>query len=154
MNPQSFLELIESLGKDWANSTHRPGPNRLDIELNPNRLIDAVTAISTAGDTYLIAITGMDPGVETGQLWVLYHFAQRDEVVTLRVILPRENPALTTITHELPAAAIFEQELGEVLGVTFIETGTGMPVYHDHLFLADDWPEGVYPLRKDFQAVN
>ena len=41
---------------------------------------------------------------------------------------------------------MYEQELIEVLGVAVI----GAPE-RGRLFLADDWPVGVYPLRKDFQ---
>jgi ech hydrogenase subunit E len=44
-----------------------------------------------------------------------------------------------------------EREVGEMFGVQVV----GLPP-HSRLFLADDWPEGVSPLRKDFdpeQAV-
>jgi Ni,Fe-hydrogenase III component G len=154
MNPQSFLELIESNQYEWANTTNRPGQNRFDIDVADGRLLDAVAAVTGLCDCYLVAITGLDPGVESGQLWVLYHFAHRAEVATLRIILPREMPIVPTISHRLPSASIFEQELGEVLGVLFVEPGTDDPVYHSRLFIADDWPEDVYPLRKDFHGLS
>ncbi len=93
-----------------------------------------------------MAITGLDPGVATGQLHVLYHFAEGAAVVTLRLALPRDAAEVPTLRPLIPLAAIFEQELSEVLGVAVV----GAPI-RGRLFLPDDWPEGVYPLRKDFQ---
>lgn len=152
MNNQNFFERIESLSADWAGSINHLGPNRLDIEVDAGRVLDAVSSIASVEDCYLVAITGLDPGVESGQLWVLYHFAYRAEVATLRVTLRRETPVLPSIHNILPSASIFEQELGEILGVTFIEPGSDLPVYHNRLFIADDWPDKIYPLRKDFQG--
>ena len=45
----------------------------------------------------------------------------------------------------------FERELSEMFGVTVV----GIP-NPERLYLPDDWPEGVYPLRKDFErrALN
>ncbi|MCX6068730.1 MAG: nickel-dependent hydrogenase large subunit, partial [Chloroflexi bacterium] len=44
-----------------------------------------------------------------------------------------------------PPASFFERELQEMLG--FLVTGLDIS---ERLFLPDDWPEGVYPMRADF----
>lgn len=148
MNTQSYLERAESLLSPWAAGATRPQTDRLDLDVPPHELPDATAALVNAGWGYLAAITGLDPGVATGALWVLYHFAEGAAVVTLRVTIPRAEPAVATIRHLTPIAGIYEQELSEVLGVTIL----GAPPA-GRLFLADDWPEGVYPLRKDFQPA-
>ena len=148
MNTQSYLERAESLLSPWAAGATRPQANRLDLNVPPDELPEAAAALAHANWGYLAAITGLDPGVATGALWVLYHFAEGAAVVTLRVTVPRDEPAVPTIRHLTPVAGIYEQELSEVLGVAV----RGAPPA-GRLFLADDWPADVYPLRKDFQPA-
>lgn len=146
MSTQNYLEHAESLLARWTRQLNQFQPNRIDFDIEPRDLLAAVTSLVDARWGYLAAITGLDPGVDTRKLWVLYHFAEGAAVVTLRVAVSREYPALPTIRKLVPLAAIYEQELSEVLGVTI----TGAP-QAGRLFIPDDWPEGVYPLRKDFQ---
>jgi Ni,Fe-hydrogenase III component G len=125
-----------------------PRENRLDISLRPDELFAAVSELVKDEWGYLAAITGLDPGLPSGELWVLYHFAGGPVVVTFRIILPREDPEVPTIREIVPLAGVYEQELHEMLGVTV----TGMPD-DGRLFLSDDWPENIYPLRKEFQGL-
>jgi membrane-bound hydrogenase subunit alpha len=78
---------------------------------------------------------------------VLYHYSY-DEMgcmVTLKAFIrDREGPAIESIAPFLPAAEWIEREIHDILGIDF--------KHHPdmrRLILADDWPEGVYPLRKD-----
>lgn len=141
----NHLDRAEALLAPWMDSAERPATNRLDVPLAPTDLLPAVVTLADSGWGYLIAITGLDPGVATGALTVLYHFAEGADVVTLRVNVPRENPEVPTLRGLIPLAAMYEQELNEVLGVAI----AGAPE-SDRLFLPDDWPAGAYPLRKDF----
>jgi Ni,Fe-hydrogenase III component G len=47
--------------------------------------------------------------------------------------------------YVIPGAESFERELHEMFGIEI--TGLHTP---DRLYLPDDWPDGVYPMRKDF----
>lgn len=147
MNTQNYLDRAERALAPWMDRAIRPQAHRLDVAIGPEELLPAVSALAQDAWGYLAAITGLDPGMDTGKLWALYHFAEGAAVVTLRVVLRRENPELPTIRGIAPLAAIYEQELHEMLGIEV----TGTP-HTGRLFLADDWPEGVYPLRKDFQG--
>lgn len=148
MNGPNYLELAETLLARWMDRATRPQANRINVPMAADDLLPAATALVNAQWGYLAAITGLDPGVETDALWVLYHFAEGAAVVTLQVILPREQPVVDTLRELIPLAGIYEQELTEVLGVRI----AGAPV-GGRLFLPDDWPADVYPLRKDFQAA-
>ena len=78
---------------------------------------------------------------------VLYHYAydQTSCVITLKAFIrDREKPAIESITPFLPAAEWIEREIHDLLGIDF-ENHPDMR----RLILSDDWPEGVYPLRKD-----
>ena len=142
----NHLARAEALLEPWLARTERPTDNRLDIWLSPDAVLPVVATLVAGEWGYLAAITGLDPGVATGQLHVLYHFAEGAAVVTLRVAVPRDVAELPTIRPLIPLAAMYEQELTEVLGVAVV----GAPL-RGRLFLPDDWPDGVYPLRKEFQ---
>ena len=77
---------------------------------------------------------------------ILYHFSydQTGCVVTVKAFIrDRENPAIESIATFLPAAEWIEREIHDILGIDF----KNHPNLR-RLILADDWPEGVYPLRK------
>jgi len=80
---------------------------------------------------------------------VLHHFTD-DEcgcMVTVKAFVrDRENPELDSITPLIPGAEWIEREIHDILGIAF--------THHPNLqrlILNDDWPEGVYPLRKEVQ---
>jgi Ni,Fe-hydrogenase III component G len=139
------LQMASTLLAPWAEDAKKPEPNRLDISIEAFDLLSAVAALSKNRWGYLTAITGMDLGVEAGVIEVLYHFCAGAAVVTLRVRTPRAAPSAPSICGIIPSAGFFERELSEMLGVTVADTPNP-----DRLFLPDDWPAGVYPLRKDF----
>jgi membrane-bound hydrogenase subunit alpha len=78
---------------------------------------------------------------------VLYHYSN-DETgcfVTVKAFIrDRENPAIDSIATFIPAAEWIEREIHDILGIDF----NNHPDMR-RLILADNWPEGVYPLRKD-----
>ncbi len=80
---------------------------------------------------------------------ILYHYSN-DETgcfVTVKAFIrDRENPSIESITPLIPAAEWIEREIHDILGIE-IKNHPNMR----RLILADDWPEGVYPLRKDFK---
>ncbi len=132
-----FQDLLTGCTGGRAEVTLR-ADHRLDVRIVPGDLIEAALALRERA--YLSAITGLD----LGDIAVLYHFCAGADIITLRVLLPRTDAIISTIAHVTPAAALYERELREMFGVTVSglrDTG--------YLFLPDDWPPGVYPLRKD-----
>ena len=81
-------------------------------------------------------------------LEVLYHFTAEDIdlVVSLRVRVPKEDPVIPSLAEAIPATNWIEREINEMLGVEF----RGHPEMK-RLLLSDDWPEGRYPLRQDYE---
>ena len=66
---------------------------------------------------------------------------------SLKVEVPIKQPALPTITSIIPGAILYEREVHELLGVVF----SGHPKLSS-LVLPEDWPDGVYPLRKEWTS--
>lgn len=138
------LEQAQQLLEVWGQNWNKPEDNRLDAQVRPDHLLSAVQALDEQNWGYLMAITGLDSGPETGSMEALYHFCSGAAVLTLRVLLPREQAVVPSICAVFPYASVFERELIEMFGVEV--TGTPDP---SRLYLPDDWTEGVYPLRKD-----
>jgi len=152
MNTKEALTLANEIVKswDWESEIGEPEPNRLDVTLkSPDDLLPIVVALRVKRLGFLSAITGLDVGSETGSLEVLYHFCAAAAVITLRVRLPRKNAVVQSLCEIIPGAEAFERELSEMFGVEI----TGLPNL-EYLYLPDDWPEEIYPLRKDFTPQN
>jgi Ni,Fe-hydrogenase III component G len=91
-----------------------------------------------------VIVTGIDAD---NCFELLYHFAydQLGYVITVKAFIrDREKPATESITPFLPGAEWTEREIHDLLGIDF----KNHPNLR-RLILADDWPEGVYPLRKE-----
>ncbi|HSL28696.1 MAG TPA: NADH-quinone oxidoreductase subunit C [Anaerolineales bacterium] len=147
MKIEQSLQQAEQLLAKWTKETTRPETDRLDISIPGSELRPAVSALQEAHWGYLSAITGLDLGTEPGQLEALYHFCSGAAITTLRIRLPRaEDASLPTIEDILPSATFFEREMHEMLGFTFEGVNS-----NERLFIPDDWPEDVFPLRADFQ---
>ena len=81
---------------------------------------------------------------------IVYHFSiyhgERGNVlsVNMTIELPKTDPTIETITDLIPGALISEQEKQEMLGIKVV----GIPK-DKRVFISDDFPEGVYPWRRD-----
>ena len=91
-------------------------------------------------------------GTDTrGGIEILYHFMYPAEhlMITVKTLVKKPSPEIESIGVFLPAAIWIEREIYDILGVTF----TGHPDMR-RLIMADDWPEGVYPLRREFKEFD
>jgi NADH-quinone oxidoreductase subunit C len=77
---------------------------------------------------------------------VLYHFShdQTGTILTVKALIrDRKNPSMESLGQFIPGAQWIEREMHDLMGIEF----RNHPDMR-RLILADDWPEGVYPLRK------
>lgn len=92
----------------------------------------------------LCAITGQDEG---DNLSFIYHLARTDgTLINLKTFVLKANPMLNSVINYFPTAVIYEREAVDLLGVQV----AGLPEGANRYPLPDNWPKGVYPLRKDF----
>jgi NADH:ubiquinone oxidoreductase subunit C len=78
---------------------------------------------------------------------IIYHFSNdpAGEIYSARVLLEDKlKPEVQSITQLFPGAEWIEREIWEMLGINF----AGHPNLKK-LLLADEWPEGDYPLRNN-----
>ncbi|MBN2385684.1 MAG: NADH-quinone oxidoreductase subunit C [Anaerolineales bacterium] len=148
MNTEEILNLASEVVRawDWTSQVERPRPGQLDVYISSlAELVPVVVGLRVKRLGYLAAIVGLDLGPAVDALEVLYHFCPGDALIALRVRLPRRDAVLPSLCEVIPSAEVFERELAEMFGIQI--TGLHTP---ERLYLPDDWPDGVYPLRKDF----
>jgi membrane-bound hydrogenase subunit beta len=128
----------------------RPSIN-LWVSLKPELLKPAIQTFQTISPLHLAVISGVDVGAEIELLYSfsLYYGVKHGEyMVTLKVKVPKSDPRVPTISDLLPSAVFTEREKQEMLGIEVV----GIPDSR-RLFLPDDFPEGVYPWRKDEKGI-
>ena len=167
MSTELILQASAGLLAPWIKGTRTPEPNRLDVLIDAADLLAAVQALHDARWGYLTAIAGLDylgkaaqfaqdarwqtlvadgrASPQDAPLEALYFFASGAAVVTLRLLLPRDAASVASVCSITPSASFFERELSEMFGITVVDTPDP-----NRLFLPDNWPPGVHPLRKDF----
>jgi len=120
-------------------------PGELVAEVEPARLPDA-TDRATAAGLRLASLFATDDGAERG-LAVHHLWASSEPPAFVRVWarVPRNSPRFPSISARHPAANWFEREVMDYFGP--IPEGHPNP---NRVALHDDWPEGVWPLRKEF----
>lgn len=160
MKTELALNHASELLAAWARESSNPEPHRLDVVIEPGDLLECARALADNRWGYLAAITGMDYGGgasaggegEEGpvkELEALYHFCSGRAVVTLRVQLPYIKAIVPSVCPYFPYAGLYERELMEMFGIQVANTPNP-----ERLFLPDDWPVGVYPLRKTFNPAE
>jgi len=91
--------------------------------------------------------TGQDT---PGGFEILYHFSfdKTGEIISVRILIKdKKKPEVDSLATIFPAAEWIEREIWEMLGINFI----GHPNLK-RLLLAEDWPEGKYPLRHEHES--
>ncbi|MGE5279776.1 MAG: NADH-quinone oxidoreductase subunit C [Deltaproteobacteria bacterium] len=83
-----------------------------------------------------------------GHMEILYHFTLEEInlIVSLRAMLPKDRLEIDSLAPLFEAANWIEREMSELLGIKF----NGHPEMK-RLLLPDEWPQGVYPLRRDYK---
>ncbi len=137
-------ELRGRCGADLK-GTESPNPTRLFVDVDRRALRAASRALIGLGGRYMVGI-GYDEIARNGTLGLVHTFAfDADHVaVVLRTSAPAADPSFDSLTPDIPSAGWTEREYQDLLGMTF--TGHPKP---KRLILADDWPAGIYPLRKE-----
>lgn len=148
MNKFDIITTIQAQLGDSILAVQRKSAQRLYISIEPQSLEQASRLMLETFGARLQIATGVDTckGFE-----VMYHWAldTQNSIITLRVLVDHETAELNSIAPMYPAAEWIEREIWELLGIHF----KGHPDLR-HLLLADDWPEGNYPMRRNFGATT
>jgi Ni,Fe-hydrogenase III large subunit/Ni,Fe-hydrogenase III component G len=140
-----IIGVLEAKFKDTNIQINKGQLGLAAIQAETNQLKDIIHAL-VVGDpkTQLVTITGLDLGEKLGSY---YHMRTSQGYLTIKVQVPKTNPKIASISDLIPGATFAELEATDLLGISF--EGNQLS---GHFLLAENWPEGVYPLRKDVNA--
>ncbi|TRO47409.1 hypothetical protein E2P60_03275, partial [Candidatus Bathyarchaeota archaeon] len=142
-NEIDTLDVLQAKFKDTSVQVQPQQLGKAAVLADASRHRDVLEALLKADEkTAIIAITGIDLGATLG---VFYHIrTSKSGIITIKVEALKEKPQIKTISDLMPGATFDEMEVTDLLGV----------VFKDHpspgrIVLPDNWPDGVFPLRKD-----
>lgn len=150
---KSFKDEFKTKIKDTRIEKRKSGSKKTEyvhiwMRVDKSVFKNVVKHLMTLQEFPHLAVTsGSDMG-KTIEL--IYHFSMyygtRNQEVSLNIAVevPKTNPTIETVSDLIPGAVITEREKQEMLGVKI----KGIPD-NRRVFLPDDFPEGVYPWRKD-----
>lgn len=143
-----FLKVIDIIKTISPNVTTDEKSSPKAIIIPATDLIKVCTSLHQNPETYfdmLSCLTGIDNGVQANTMEVVYNLYSIpfDMHVMLKVVLPRENPVIDSVTSIWRTADWHEREAFDMFGIKF----TGHSDLR-RILLPADW-EG-YPLRKDY----
>ena len=148
MDKFDIITAIQRQLGDRILAVLRKSDRRIYIDITPQSVQEASRLMLDEFTARLQIATGVD---SSDGFEVLYHWALDKEgfVITLRVLLDHDSAELDSIALMCPAAEWIEREMWELLGIQF----KGHPDLR-HLLLADDWPEGNYPMRHNHEVTT
>lgn len=147
MNTETILDKISSEAKDKIQEATLAAPRRINVKVGREHLNAVLSYLKgQLGFTHLGTISGVDLG---DHFEVIYHLSSDAVTVSVRILTPRSDPKIPSVCGVIPGAILYERELQDMFGLVVENIPDPRP-----LLLADDWPAGEYPLRKDWQFAR
>ena len=156
----SAEEIVESFKKEFSKKIidgkverHPIGPNKTDmihIWMTVDRSFyrDVVKHLMILDEDAHFAVSSgydIEDRIEIINHFSIYFGEKGEEIsINFTVPLPKSDPTMESICDLIPGALISEQEKQEMLGIKVKNIPKDMRV-----FISDDFPEDMYPWRKD-----
>jgi len=139
---KAVQKLKENFARKIVNWEDRSA-NRIYIDVRPGDIPEMVKFIFKDLKARFITASGVDMPKAIG---ILYHFSfdKGSLVLSLRTTVAKTKLEIESITPIVKGAEWIEREIWELLGVKFKNHPN-----LKRLLMAEDWPEGVYPLRRE-----
>ena len=160
LSPQQIADAVQAAAgagfqsarcTEWAEGAKGRKSQQVWIKLSRESLIPALKGLVAIHYPHVSVIAFADVG-EAVEL--MYHFyvywgiPHEEILVTFTVSLPKTDLKVPTITGIIPGALTSEREKQEMLGIEVVDIPDGR-----RLFLPEDFPQGVFPWRKDETGI-
>jgi len=145
MTREEILYDLRKNFKDDIIEVFEKSPKRVYVEIKPDSLVKVASYIFKDLEARFNTASGVDLRYH---MEILYHFLIEDInlLISLRVKLQKSKLEIDSLVPVFEGANWVEREMHEILGINF----KGHPDLK-RLLLPDDWPDGVYPLRRDYK---
>lgn len=147
MNCKEFSEKLSQVFSHDIKDSLVANQNELYLMVNPERIIDICTYIHKQMACPLVSMFASDERSISEKFVLYYAFAARNHglLPVLKTMIDPAHPSFPSICAQVPAAALYEREIKDLFGLD--------PAGHPdpkRLVLHSNWPQGEFPLRKDF----
>lgn len=141
--------LLQWQQKNGIAFSVEPNSTPLTLKIEASALHQDCSQLHSDSNFYfdqLSNVTGIDNGIEANTMEVIYHLYSIpfNHSLVLKVVLPRENPEVESLSSIWKSANWLEREVFDMFGIHF----KNHPDLR-RILMPADW-EG-YPLRKDYQ---
>ena len=145
MTPEEVLGDLRKKFKDDIVEILDERSKKVYIEIKQESLVKVASYIFKDLKARFNTASGVDV---RNHMEILYHFLIEDInlLISLRVKLQKPKLEIDSLSLIFEGSSWIEREIHEILGINF----RGHPDLR-RLLLPDDWPEGVYPLRRDYK---
>lgn len=145
MTREEVLDDLRKKFKDDIIEVFDKSPKRVYVEIRPDSIVQVASYIFKDLKARFNTASGVDVRYH---MEILYHFLIEDInlLISLRVKLQKPKLEIDSLVPVFEGANWIEREMHEILGINF----KGHPDLK-RLLLPDDWPDGVYPLRRDYK---
>lgn len=143
---QVISALRQRLGEKLR-KIEQPTPHRLYVTIDRDAVLDAADSLFNELKARYVISAGIDKR-PLGEGFEVLHFLAFDKDnlrCALQIPLDAERPCIRSITSLIPGAGWAEREFRDLLGIE--SEGHPDPRL---LVLPDGFPEGLYPLRRDY----
>ncbi|OGX10926.1 MAG: hypothetical protein A2351_01075 [Omnitrophica bacterium RIFOXYB12_FULL_50_7] len=141
-----FQKLKEKLGCAILEVSEGPAKEWRVFAAKDSILKVAECLVEVFGMRFLF-LSGSDTRKENGSFTLHYVFSyvQQDQFLIVQTRVEEKDPQFPSLARFLPQANWHEREIQDLLGLV----AAGHPDSR-RLVLHEDWPHGLFPLRKDF----
>ena len=150
MSDTPFREVLRELPDELTKeiSFSMVEGNELRMVVRKERFADMVAHLHAQGGR-LISLHATDERSVIGafKLHALLDMSEQG-IITVACPIEPDDPRFTSLVPKINAANWYEREIQDMFGLVSVGHPDPRP-----LILYDDWPQGVYPLRKDFNPA-
>jgi len=145
MTREEVLDDLRKKFKDDIIEVFDKSPKRVYVGIRPDSIVQVASYIFKDLKARFNTASGVDLRYH---MEILYHFLIEDInlLISLRVKIQKPKLEIDSLSPIFEGANWIEREMHEILGINF----RGHPDLR-RLLLPDDWPDGVYPLRRDYK---
>jgi len=144
---------IEALRKEFGSNIIEESVklNEVYLTVEKEAVIKICNCLYYHFDLPLILIFAIDERKMAGNFVLHYVFSvdDGDSFIIIQININENLPQFRSLTPIIPAANWYEREIQDMFGLR--------PVGHPdprRLVMFEDWPDGLYPLRKDFDIAT
>lgn len=136
---------------EWGEGVKKIPKRSVWMRVSREHIVEAIRELTTIDYPHL----GVISAVDTGEIIeLLYHMqiffgGENEEIeITFTVPVPKSDPHVPTISGIIPGAVYTEREKQDMIGIIV----DGIPD-NRRIFLPADFPDNVYPWRKDEKGI-